>query len=79
MSLILNSVKCNACGMIISSVYRREVKVCKCGKVKICGGFRKLQRYSPQEAYTELSKTTGDDLQQYIEEIKDAVEVKETT
>lgn len=60
MNLLKNSIQCNHCKDIITSRYRHDFKLCKCGAVGIDGGIspysvRRLFKEHPDKDYTNMS------------------------
>lgn len=55
--IIENKVQCKKCGDVVSS-NDNNISSCKCGFIKITGGFKSLQRGSLKEGidYIEMSK-----------------------
>lgn len=56
--IIKNSIKCTACGDIITSTHRHYFVTCKCGRCSADGGNDYLKRSfaHSKDDYTELSE-----------------------
>lgn len=56
--IIENKIQCRKCGDIIESTFAGTVVFCKCGSVKISGGYTNLERFNLHENvdYKECSK-----------------------
>lgn len=56
--ITLNSIKCNLCGEIITSLDRHDYVRCKCGSCSVDGGTDYLKRSftNSVDDYTELSE-----------------------
>ena len=57
MKILINRIKCNHCGDIITSEYTHDFKFCKCGTVAVDGGKSYMKRcYKNSKAdYEDLS------------------------
>lgn len=56
--ILVNRVRCNRCGDVITSEYVHDMKTCKCGYVSVDGGTDYLRRSYGDSIrnYTELSE-----------------------
>lgn len=54
--IIINRVKCNKCGSIITSRSVHDYKTCSCGNVSVDGGLDYLRRNYESNDYTELNE-----------------------
>lgn len=54
--IIVNKIKCKACGDIIESKTTHDFRTCKCGKVSVDGGKSYLKRLGKEEDIIELSE-----------------------
>lgn len=56
--ILVNRVRCNRCGDVITSEYRHDYKSCRCGRVAVDGGTDYLRRgfTDSTDDYTELSE-----------------------
>lgn len=55
MTILKNVVECNTCGVALESKTTRALITCKCGRVCVSGGRKRLERYAKDGAYTEKS------------------------
>jgi len=53
--IIKNSIKCRACGDIITSTYRHDFKWCSCKSIFVDGGNEYLRRGGKPELIEEMS------------------------
>lgn len=56
--ILVNKIRCNHCGDVITSEHRHDFKSCRCGRVAVDGGTDYLRRgfIDSTDDYTELSE-----------------------
>ena len=56
--ILVNRIRCNRCGDVITSEHRNALKWCKCGSVAVDGGTDYLRRFTgdTSSSFTELSE-----------------------
>ena len=59
--IIKNSIRCNRCGDVITSMQTHEYVTCSCGQCSVDGGNEYLKRscLHSQKDFTELSELEG--------------------
>jgi len=53
---VVNKIRCKKCKDVIESLYRHDLKWCKCGAVAVDGGPDYLKRIGAYGDWTELSE-----------------------